>query len=246
MKHILITGASSGIGEALALHYAAPQITLTLCGRDKTRLNHVADACKSKGATMHTKIINVSDKAAMQTWITQADEALPLNLVIANAGVGLTQTGYDAADQTFAINMDGVVNTIHPILPRMEKRGRGQVALMASIAGYVGLPSAPAYSASKNFVRAYGEALRGQLAPKGVKVNVICPGFVVSRLTEHNPFYMPCLMEASKAAKIIAKGLEKNKGRIAFPWPMVLGIRLLTLMPYPLYEWVSRRLPDKA
>lgn len=246
MTHILITGASSGIGEALALEYAAHDITLTLCGRNKDRLQDVKDACFAKGATVNTRIIDVTDKKAMYEWITKSDKTLQIDMIIANAGVGLYGEDVATAEKTFAINIDGVLNTIHPILPIMEQRGHGQVVLMASIAGYVGLPSAPAYSASKNFVRAYGEALRGQLAAKGIKINVVCPGFVVSRLTDQNKFKMPFLMATEKAAKIIVKGLTKNKGRIAFPWQMVALIRILIILPYPLYEYFSRRLPDKA
>ncbi len=246
MTHILITGASSGIGESLALHYAKTGVTLSLCARNEERLLEVTRRCQDKGATVHPRIMNVTDKDAMSEWIIAADKSLPLTLVIANAGIGLNARGYKAAEETFDVNIHGVVNTIHPILPRMEKRRTGQIALVSSMAGYVGLPSAPPYSASKNFVRAYGEALRGQLAPLGVKINVICPGFVRSRLTERNRFKMPFLMDAPQAARVIADGLTRNKGRIAFPWPMMVMVRTLTLLPYPLYEWISRRLPDKA
>ena len=101
----------------------------------------------------------------------------------------------------------------------MATRGRGQLAVVSSLAGFRGLASSPAYSASKAAVRVYGEAMRGFAARYGVEVSVVCPGFVRSRLTATNQFPMPLLMDSDKAARIIAKGLERNRGRIAFPWP---------------------------
>ena len=246
MRHILITGASSGIGRQLALDYANPNTTLSLCGRDKNRLDEITHQCTEKGAHVTSKIIDVSNRSAMQEWVLAIDNALPLDMIIANAGVGLTATGYEAAEQTFAINIDGVVNTIHPALTKMEERSHGQVVLISSVAGYIGLPSAPAYSASKNFVRSYGEALRGKLASKGIQVNVACPGFVKSRLTDQNKFRMPFLMNTNKAAKIIINGIDKNKGRIVFPWPMLIGIKILSILPYPLYEMIVKKLPNKS
>ncbi len=234
-KNILITGASSGIGEAVALLYAAPGVTLAISGRNKERLAAVAQNLKAKGANVQSKVIDVTDEKAMAAWMTQIDKKAPLDLVIANAGVGVQQGDFEdvneAAKFINEVNVIGVFNTIHPALSRMKKRGRGQVAIVSSLAGYIGLPGSPMYSASKNAVRAYGEALRPVYARRGIEVNVICPGWVRSRITDRNQYKMPFFMEVEKAAKIIVKGLAKNKGRISFPWPMVVLIKLMAILP---------------
>ena len=128
----------------------------------------------------------------------------------------------------------------------MSARGHGQIALVSSQASWRGLPSAPAYCASKAAVRTYGEGLRGALAPFGIKVNVICPGFVKSRITDANDFPMPFFMQADKAAIKIDKGLTKNRGMIAFPWQMNILIGVLKIVPQSLLDLAASRIPRKA
>jgi short-subunit dehydrogenase len=128
----------------------------------------------------------------------------------------------------------------------MVRRGHGQIAIMSSLASFVGFPGAPAYCASKAAVRVWGEGLRGELAPHGVAVCVICPGFVVSRMTAANDFPMPLLMPVERAARIIVHGLARNRARIAFPWPMYAGVRLLAALPPGLAERLLRHAPRKA
>lgn len=252
MTNIVITGASSGIGEALALHYAAAGTVLGLTGRNAQRLSAVADACRSKGAQVDTAVVDVADRAGMEAWLCAFDDANPVDLLVANAGVGgdgakkPDASSMLAARAMFATNIDGVCHTIDPLVPRMASRGRGQIAIMASLAGFRGLAGAPAYAASKGFAKLYGEGLRGAFAPHGIRVSVICPGFVESRITGLNHFPMPFLMDAPKAARIIASGLQKNRARIAFPAPMVFGAWLLSALPVALSEWITQRLPQKA
>lgn len=249
--NIVITGASSGIGEALAHHYARAGVTLGITGRDTARLEAVAAACRAAGAVVDAQCLDVSDREAMDAWLTSFDAQHPIDLLIANAGVGgggakvATADSFQAADDMFAINIDGVCHSIHPVLPRMAVRGAGQVALVASLAGYRGLSGAPAYSASKGFVKLYGEGLRGAMAPYGIKVNVICPGFVESRITAQNNFKMPFFMDAPKAARIIAAGLQKNKARIAFPAPMAFAVWFFAALPAAVSDWIAARLPKK-
>lgn len=253
MKVIVITGASSGIGEALALRYASSDVTLGLVGRDVARLENVVIAARARGAKVEAVSMDVADQESMKNWLEAFDTDFGgIDLLIANAGVsggwGLEPTAESLlnARQMFAINIDGVLNTIDPIIPRMVARGKGQIAMMGSLAGFRGMPSAPAYAASKGFVKLYGEGLRGAFAPYGIKVNVICPGFVRSRITDKNEFKMPFFMEADEAADIIVKGLDKNKARIAFPWPMVFGTWLFAALPSGLADIIGRLLPKKS
>ncbi|MDG1437965.1 MAG: SDR family NAD(P)-dependent oxidoreductase [Emcibacteraceae bacterium] len=246
-KSILITGASSGIGEALAMEYADNGISLYLSGRNKERLDKVAAKCKALSATVTTNVINVTNKQATKEWI---NGITTLDLVIANAGIGKSFKADDDLDEhiteIFDTNLNGVFNTTHPSINKMKKQGRGQIALISSIAGYRGMPSAPGYSASKIAVKGYGEALRGFYHGQNIQINVICPGFVRSRITDKNNFKMPFYMEAPKAAKIIRRDLAKNKGLITFPWQMrmIAGI-MFNLIPDFLLEKMLRRLPNK-
>ncbi|MDA5194350.1 SDR family NAD(P)-dependent oxidoreductase [Govanella unica] len=248
-RAILITGASSGIGAALARTYARPDVTLFLGGRDAERLATVAAEVRALGAYVHQTCLDVTDKAAMSDWIRASDAIAPLDLVIANAGVSYgLKTGDDLAEhveRTFAVNVDGVFHTIHPAIDVMRSRGAGQIAIMASLAGFTGLPSSPAYSTSKATVKAYGEAMRGFLRPYGIEVSVICPGFIISPMTARNPFPMPFLMSDSKAAGIMVAGLAKNKARIAFPLPMLAAVRLAQLLPAAWVDFLFSQLPAK-
>ncbi len=249
-QHILITGASSGIGEALALFYAKEGVTLFLCAQNEQRLESVALRCKEKKAQVFIQRIDVTDSVLMEQWINQCDEMAPLDLVIANAGIsagpGKTGESAEITRKIFSVNVGGVLNTVLPALERMKTRQKGQIALLSSLAGYRGLPSAPAYSGSKNAVRAWGEALRGYVKAYGIEVNVVCPGFVISRITQKNKFPMPFLMPADQAALIIAKGLCQNKGRITFPKTLAFTAWLTSCLPASLAEFILTKLPKKG
>ena len=242
----MITGASSGIGEALALAYAAPGVTLSLSGRDTARLEAVAVAARVRGAEVSAETIDVTARDAMAAWIRARDMARPLDLVVANAGVsgGLGES-IAVTQRIFAVNVDGVLNTVLPVLELMRPRRRGHIAINSSLASFRGVGGAPAYSATKAAVRVWGEGLRGAMAGENIGVSVICPGFVVSRMTAGNRFPMPFLMDTAKAAQIITRGIAANKGRIAFPAPMMFSVWLLAALPDALGDWITRRLPAK-
>lgn len=249
LSGIVITGASSGIGQALAELYARPGVLLALTGRDAIRLEAVAAACRQRGATVEAETVPVTDQAAMQAFIDKIAARSRLDLVIANAGVSggfKDWAEFDAYVRAItSVNIDGVLNTVNPAIPVMVQQRSGQIAIVASIAGFLAMPGAVPYSATKHFARAYAEELRGRLAPEGVRVSSICPGFVTTRMTARNTFPMPFLMDEQRAARIIRDGLTRNQGRIAFPWPMLAMIRLLGLLPYPLLDWILSRAPKK-
>lgn len=249
LSGIVITGASSGIGQALAELYARPGVLLALTGRDATRLEAVAEACRQRGAAVEAEAVPVTDQLAMHAFIEKVAARARLDLVIANAGVSGGFKSWEEFDSYVraitSVNIDGVLNTVNPAIPVMVQQRSGQIAIVSSIAGFLAMPGAVPYSATKHFARAYAEELRGRLAREGVRVSAICPGFVTTRMTARNKFPMPFLMDEQRAARIIADGLANNRGRIAFPWPMLAVSRLLGLLPYPLLDWLLSRAPQK-
>lgn len=253
MKHfssIVITGASSGIGAALAEAYAAPSVKLCLFGRNEVRLQEVARTCAARGALVVTHLCDVREKEAIREHLLAFDALHPVDLVIANAGIsaGLGNSTESEAQvrEVFAINVDGVFNTVLPLLPLMQQRKRGSIALMASLAGLRGLPSCPAYSASKNAVRAFGEGLRGAYKEYGLNVCVICPGYIRTPMTDTNDFPMPFIMTAQKAAQKIQRGLALSRSRIAFPLALYLPLWLLTCLSVRITDPFFAALPRKS
>lgn len=248
-RSILITGASSGLGAALAAAYAAPGVALALTGRNEARLEATAERCRGNGADVTAAALDVADAGALGGWIVEVDERGPLDLVIANAGISGGTAGGEGEEQVrsiFAVNLDGAMNTVLPVIPRMQARRRGQIALMSSLAAFRGLPGSPAYCGSKAAVKTWGEALRGALKRDGIEVSVICPGFVRTPMTDVNPYTMPMLMDAAAAAGLIKRRLARNHGRIAFPWPMYALVWFLGTLPPALTDPLFARLPEKS
>lgn len=241
-RSIVITGASSGIGEALALDYAAAGIALAITGRDATRLEAVAAACRAKGATVVADTVDVIDRERLSAWLLAFDEAHPVDLIIANAGISIDKDNSSLDDfavvrKTLDVNVGGVLNTVEPLLARLIARKHGQIAIVSSLASFIGLPYSASYNASKAAVRVWGESIRYVLKKDGIGVSVICPGFVVSRITAHAPFPMPFLMSAARASAIIRRGLARNHARIAFPIGTKAAVWLGQTLPG---RWTAR------
>jgi short-subunit dehydrogenase len=243
-SNIVITGASSGIGEALALDYAAPGVALALSGRDGPRLQAVAEACRAKGASVDAGQIDVADRDALAVWLTKFDDSHPVDLLIANAGISIDKDNSSLDDfsvirKTMDVNLGGVLNTVEALLPRMMQRRQGQIAIVSSLASFIGLPYSASYNASKAAVRVWGESIRYVLKKSGIGVSVVCPGFVVSRMTAKAPFPMPFLMSAQRASAVIRRGLERNQARIAFPIGTKSAVWFASVLPG---KWTARLL----
>jgi short-subunit dehydrogenase len=245
-RTIVITGASSGIGEALALCYAREGARLGLLGRNRERLDRVAAACRSHGAEVHTASIDVRARQDIRVWLEGFDEASPVDLLIANAGVltGTTPDGeIETAEESHALietNVLGVLNAVHPLLPRMMSRGHGQIGLVGSLAGFVPLPDTPSYCASKSAVLTYGLALRSLLRRRGIRVSVICPGYVTTPMTQQESGWRPFEMSAGRAADLICRGLARDRPIIAFPSLLALLSRIGGVLPDRLRRWTAR------
>ena len=242
----LITGASSGIGEALALACAKRGDTLFLCGRNAERLEAVARKCRAFNVPTYGTVVDVTDEAEVRGWMQSCDDLAPLDRVFSNAGIGTGAETTENVRRTFRTNVDGNLNVVLTAIDLFRKRAAGQILITASIAGYGPLKSCPAYSATKSCLKTWGLSLRGMLAPEGIRVSVICPGFVRSRITDQNTCPMPFFMEADKAADIILRRADRNVGLIAFPWQMRFATWWLSTLPFRLNEFINRFIPAKV
>lgn len=245
-KTILITGATSGLGAEMARQYAKAGITLYLTGRNEEKLFNIKKQCEEKGAEVSIKALDIKDHASTKEWIESINQ---LDLVIANAGISAGTGGggesYEQIKNIFDTNIYGVINTIYPAMEKMQKNGKGQVAIISSLSGYRGIPSSPAYSASKAAVKVFGEAMRVVLKKSGIDLTVVTPGYIRTPMTAVNNFYMPCLIDVDKAAAKIIDGLAKNKARIAFPKPLYFVVWLISALPPCLIDPIMALLPAK-
>lgn len=236
-RTILITGASSGIGRALALRYAGEGARLALLGRDEARLRAVADECRKIGGHPMHAPIDVREQSALADWIQSLDRETPITLVIANAGqmTGTPPGGQIeaavAAREIVETNLLGVMNTVQPLLAPMMARRRGQIAIVSSLAAFLPLPDSPSYCASKSAVLNYGLALRTLLAPYRVGVTVVCPGYIDTPMMQRESGAKPFKMTADRAAAIIANGLGRNPALLAFPFWLAWATRLHGVLP---------------
>ena len=236
---VLITGASSGLGRALALACAHPGTLLHCSGRDAARLAELGAAARAKGAEVREAVLDVRDADAMAAWIADAG---PLDLVIANAGVsaGTGRGEPESPAQTRLLvetNLLGMLNTVHPALAAMRAQApgpdgvRGRIAVVASIAAFVAAPGAPAYCATKAAADVWTVATAAVAARDGVVLTSVCPGYIRTPMTAGNRFPMPGLMDAERAAAIILRGVARGRRRVVFPWWLGLAACVVGLLP---------------
>jgi hypothetical protein len=234
VRRIFITGASSGIGAALARHYAALGSALGLVARRANLLEALAVELGDGGARVTLYPGDVSDTAFMQEASNRFLEAEGgADVVIANAGIGLSKplaaAGAERVARLWAVNTTGVSNTLVPFIPALISQRSGVLVAMSSVAGFRALPGNTVYSASKAAIIAFMDGLRMELSGTGVHAMTICPGFVRTPLTEKNQFPQPFMLEAERAAELMSRAIEARKNTYTLPWQMRFvkgGLRL--------------------
>lgn len=241
---VFLTGASSGIGAALARHYAANGATLGLVARRPQPLHALAAELPGGHACYP---LDVADAGALQAAAVDfsSRHGCP-DIVIANAGVSIGTLADDAGDlpafrRVFEVNVIGMAQTLQPFVAAMKARGSGRLVGIASVAGIRGLPGAGAYSASKAATIAYLEAVRGELRGSGVRVVTLAPGYIATPMTAVNPYPMPFLLDADEAARRFARAIERGSSYAVVPWQMGVVAKLMRLLPNPLFDALFAR-----
>ena len=245
---VFITGASSGIGQALAKHYAAQGHTLGLVAR---RAQPLEDLSRDLQSSVYHYVTDVRDGVALrhaaEDFISKVGA---VDIVIANAGVSagtLTECteDFEVFKDIFDINVLAMVSTFEPFVAAMTKQGHGTLVGIASVAGVRGLPGAGAYSASKSAVATYCESLRLELKPKGIDVVTISPGYVKSEMTANNPYSMPFLLETDEFARRAGRAINAKRRYAVIPWQMAVVARLMRLLPPWIYDRLAMNAPRK-
>lgn len=248
---ILITGASSGIGAAMAEHLAQYGGRIALLARREDRLQQVAEGVRASGASAMVLPCDVTDLQAVRAAHEQlVQQQGPVSVAVLNAGIGQTVNidRFEAAvfKRVFDVNVMGVVNCIEVVLPSMLEQRRGTIIGISSLAATRGVPGNGPYCASKAALSRLLESLRIEAKPRGVQVSIVEPGFVRSELTDRNEFPMPFLLDTEPAVRLICDAVAEGQGRIRFPWPFATMVRLLGSLPDALYERVGAAVAHKV
>ena len=240
-EKIFITGASSGIGEALAIEYAKRGAVLGLSARRTEKLNTVANTCKDFGAKeVFVYTLDVTNADESTKVIDQfLKDAQGIDIVIANAGVAYSDK-ISSGDPTrinkvFSTNVIGVTNSIIPFIPKMKEEKSGKIVIISSIASFRPIAYHGGYSSSKAAVRMIADSWRMALKKYNIQLTSICPGFIVSEMTDVNKFPMPFLLQTEDAAKKMVKAIDKGKKTFILPWQVKMIIKLTRWLPTPIY-----------
>lgn len=246
-RTILITGASGGIGAALARTHAASGVTMLLWGRDEARLNETARACRARGAVCHLDAFDLRDADTLVARLSAADSQSPIGLAIFNAGLGGSVDKDAVAETPQSARATAEVNFVSPIIAanliavRMASRGHGHIVLVGSIAESYPLPMAPTYAATKAGLRMFAEALGIRMAKHNVMVTLVSPGFVDTPMSRRVPEAKPFLMSADDAARVITAKIAQGARTIVVPWQFSVIRALTNLLPRALVRAVLRR-----
>jgi len=243
---VIITGASTGIGAALALEYGRRGHKVGLVARRAALLEEVSAQITTAGGTVAWVAADVTRRSDLADAIAQIEAKLgPCDLLVANAGMGEPTPAHkvqiDTMERILDLNIKGVLFAIGAVLPGMVARKSGHIAAVSSVAGFRGLPGTGAYSASKACVTTLLESFRVDLKRHGIAVTSINPGFIKTPMTAKNKFPMPFLITAAQAATVIANGLERRRGELTFPFPMKVLMHLARILPNWLYDLVITR-----
>jgi short-subunit dehydrogenase len=246
----VVTGASSGIGLELARELARQGAQVGLIARRFDKLEELAAELRGKGATVVAAGADVGNREQVLAAVDAIRQELgPIDLMVANAGVGaptlLEPFNVFDVEQMFRINVLGVIYSIESVLPGMLARKQGHIAAVSSLAAYKGLPGESAYGATKAAVNTYLEGLRIQLAPKGIHVTTICPGFIKTPMTDVNDFHMPFLLTAEVAARRIVGALRRRVKVYNFPLRMNLLMGLIARLPDWMVNWLMASYNEK-
>lgn len=244
---VFLTGASSGIGEGLAVALAKKGTTLGLLARRKDLLYKLKKDCEKAGGTARVFACDVTDEDAVQRAVDDfVYEFEHIDILIANAGIGGNNKETRALQplavkKVIDINLLGAVNSVHAVLPQMLKRGHGHLVAISSLAGFRGLPKSAAYSASKAGMTAFFESVRLDVKHMGIDVTIIQPGFIRTPLTAGREAKMPFLMHLDDAIPLFLSAIEKKKRFAAFPWRLATIVRMGRIMPAWLYDRIAGR-----
>ncbi|MFT8353670.1 MAG: SDR family NAD(P)-dependent oxidoreductase [Gluconobacter japonicus] len=245
-SRILITGASSGIGEALALHYARAGTHLVLWGRNQTRLDRVAAQAAKHGATTETLALDLCDPEAALEALRKADDTTPVDILILAAGLGDIRPEGELTELPEQVKTISLVNFTTPVTlatemaRRMVTRGGGNIALIGSVAAFHDLPIATAYSGSKAGLARFSTALHAAMTPHNVHITLVSPGYVDTPMSQRLEGARPFLVSSRKAARIIARAIGQGRAHLLFPWPFALARLLEMLVPRPIAHRLLR------